>query len=246
LSSALFFGPRPAGEAIARLDELLADESTDLVGRAYVTAWRAGLVAFRGEFDEARAAVMEARRTFEELVHPITAAATCGFVGGLIETLAGNDVAAEGILRDSADLLEKRGERAHVANRAAELADALWALGRFDEALERTEVAMSASDEHDISAQFTWRSVRAKVLAELARVEEAEALVRHAQELVDQTDALNQRANVRFALAHVLLRAGQATEASDVAADAAQLYERKGNVISAARARDLIDRLAPA
>jgi class 3 adenylate cyclase len=246
LASALFFGPRPADEAIARLDELLAGDSTDLVGRAHMTAWRAGLLAFQGGFDEARSGAADARRTFEELVHPITAATTCGFVAGLIEMLAGDYAAAEAILRDSAELLEKRGERAHVANRAAELADALWALGRFDEALERTEVAMSASDEHDISAQFTWRSVRAKVLAELARVEEAEALARHAQKLVDRTDALNQRANITFALAHVLLRAGRATEASDVAADAARLYERKGNVISAVRVHDMLKRLAPA
>jgi tetratricopeptide (TPR) repeat protein len=243
LASALFFGPRPAGEAIARLDELLADESTDLVGRAHATVWRAALVAFQGGFDEARAAAADARRTFEELVHPITAATTCGFVGGQIEMLAGDYAAAEAILRDSAELLAERGERAHVANRAAELADALWALGRFDDALERTEVAMSASDEHDISAQFTWRSVRAKVLAELARLEEAEGLARHALELVDRTDALNQRANVRFALAHVLLRRGRATEAADVAAEAARLYECKGNVVSAARAHGMLEAL---
>ena len=245
LGMALFFGPRGVGDAIARCDEFLRDERTDIVGAANLTVWSAGLVALEGRFDAARAAIRGARATFEELGHAISLE-IAGRMEAVIEMLAGDYAAAESMFRASAELAASARQWAVLSNRAAELADALWARGRYDEALEWTQVAVTHSDESDVSAQFTVRSIRAKVLAVLDRINEAEPLARSALELVDGTDALNQRANVRRDLAHVLTCAGHVQEAVAVAQDAIRLYQRKGNVVSAARVREFLSDLEAA
>ena len=239
--SALFFGPRSVGEALRRCDELLAREVSDRVGEAHVIVWRAGLEALGGEFDAARDAVERARHTYIELWQPVTAAVSCDQIGGLVEMLAGEYEAAEGIFRGSAEEFRQRGEWAHLTNRASELAEALYAQERYKEADEWTRVALEHSDSDDISAEFTWRSIRAKVLAQAGNHDAAEELISRALTLVDLTDCLNQRANVRLDHASVLQLAGRGDAAADAASAAGSLYEEKGNTISAERARRLAE-----
>ncbi len=239
--SALYFGPRPVSEALRRCDELLAHEVTDRVGEAHVIVWRAGLEALRGEFDAARDAVERARHTYIELWQPVTAAVSCDQVAGMVEMLAGDYEGAERIWRSSAEELQRRGEFAHLTNRAAELADALWSQGQYPEAEEWTRIALEHSDSDDISAEFTWRSIRAKVLAQSGDHAAAGELIGRALTLVDSTDCINQRANVRLDHAHVLQLAGRADAAADAASAARSLYEEKGNTISAESARRLAE-----
>jgi class 3 adenylate cyclase len=244
IAAALFYGSRPAAEAIRRCDELLTQEVSDLAGKAHVILWRGALAALGGEFDAARDAVAVARRTYAELGQSTTATIGCDFVGGLAEELAGDYRAAERILGASAEKLQRLGESALLATRAAELANVLYKQARYAEADEWTRVAREHSSSDDISAEFTWRSVRSKVVAQAGAHGEGEELARDALELVDRTDALNQRANVRLDLAHVLQLAERIEEAASTAADAAVLYERKGNTIAAEQAQRLVQLLA--
>jgi tetratricopeptide (TPR) repeat protein len=241
--SALFFGPRPVGEALRRCDELLAHEVSDRVGEAHVILWRAGLEAIGGEFDAARDAIERARHVYIELWQPVTAAVSCDQIGGLVEMLAGEYEAAEQIWRSSAEELQRRGEWAHLTNRAAELADALYAQARYAEAEEWTRVALDHSDSDDISAEFTWRSIRAKVLAQAGDHDAAEELIARALALVDSTDCLNQRANVRLDHTRVLQLADRPGIAAEAASAAAALYFEKGNRVSGERARRLAEQL---
>ena len=55
------------------------------------------------------------------------------------------------------------------------------------------------------------------------------------------SDDLSQRGDALVNLAFVLERAGRADEAADALCDALALYQRKGNVVAAARARALIE-----
>ena len=238
VGSALFFGPRPADEALRRCDDLIAAEVSDRVGEAHVNVWRAALEAIGGEFDGAREAVERARHTYIELWQPVTAAVSCDQIGGLIEMLAGEYEAAERIWRSSAEEFQRRGELAHLTNRASELADALYAQGRYSEAEKWTRVAIEHSDADDISAEFTWRSIRAKVLAQSGDHDAAADLIARALALVDSTDCLNQRANVRLDHARVLQLTNPAG-AAEAAAGAAALYDEKGNSVSGGRARRL-------
>jgi tetratricopeptide (TPR) repeat protein len=242
VGSALFFGPRPADEALRRCDELLATEVSDRVGEAHVNVWRAALEAIGGEFDAAREVIERARHTYIELWQPVTAATSCDQIGGLIEMLAGDYEAAERIWRSSAEEFQRRGEFVHLTNRASELADALCAQGRYSEAEEWTRVAIEHSDSDDISAEFTWRSIRAKVLAETGDHDAAADLIASALTLVDSTDCLNQRANVRLDHARVLQLANS-SGAAEAAAAAAALYDEKGNRVSGGRARRLAEEL---
>jgi tetratricopeptide (TPR) repeat protein len=244
VGAALFFGPRAADESILRCDALLTGEGIDRIGEAHVTLWRGALQALGGGFDEARTAIEQARRTYDEFGQPILIAVSCSFVAGFTEMLSCDYGAAEMILRASADDLEERGEEAHLATRAAELADALYAQERFAEAAEWTQIAQRHSASDDLSAQFTWRTVHAKVIASLGEPEEAEQLAREALDLVDRTDALNQRADVRLDLANVLRLGGRLDQAAETAREAVRLYQQKGNIVSARRGLTLVEQLA--
>ena len=68
----------------------------------------------------------------------------------------------------------------------------------------------------------------------------------HAARLVRSSDGLNRRARVQLDLADVLSVAGRPAEAADAAAEALDLYERKGNVVAAGRVREAVRDLAPA
>lgn len=75
---------------------------------------------------------------------------------------------------------------------------------------------------------------------DLARAQE---LGSRALELVDGTDALNQRANVRLDVAEVLLAAGRHEDARTRALEAEEIFARKGNIVGAGRARAMLERL---
>ena len=82
-----------------------------------------------------------------------------------------------------------------------------------------------------------WRQVRAKVLARRGEHAEAERLAREAVAIGDETDMLNAQGDANADLAEVLLLAGRADEAVAALEQAVERYERKGNLVSAQRAR---------
>ena len=65
----------------------------------------------------------------------------------------------------------------------------------------------------------------------------AEALAREAVALVEPTDLLSHHGDAMLDLADVLRLSGRTGEAGGAACDALALYERKGNLVSAQRAR---------
>jgi tetratricopeptide (TPR) repeat protein len=83
-----------------------------------------------------------------------------------------------------------------------------------------------------------WRAVRAKLLARAGESEEGERLAREAVSLAEETpDFLLLRGDALLDLAEVLVATGRPTEAVPAIEKALQLYERKGNVVSASAAR---------
>jgi alkanesulfonate monooxygenase SsuD/methylene tetrahydromethanopterin reductase-like flavin-dependent oxidoreductase (luciferase family) len=71
-------------------------------------------------------------------------------------------------------------------------------------------------------------------------VDEAEALAREAVELARSTDFLNAQGDTLVDLAEILSLAGRPAEAAAALDEAVALYERKGNVVSASRARSAL------
>jgi hypothetical protein len=85
--------------------------------------------------------------------------------------------------------------------------------------------------------QAIWRGVRAKILAREGRCEEAEALARDAVALIEPTDLLWHRGDAMLDLADVLLTCERTTESDRAIRAGLAMYELKGNVAAAARAR---------
>ena len=70
------------------------------------------------------------------------------------------------------------------------------------------------------------------------------ALVREAVALADPTDYINHEAECRMRLAEVLRAAGRPADAAGEVTRALELFERKGNLVMAERARARLAELA--
>ena len=87
-------------------------------------------------------------------------------------------------------------------------------------------------------------AARALALARLGRLEEAETFAREAVGYAEGTEFLDYHADALLVLAEVLRLAGRPEEAASALEEAVALYERKGNVVSAAKARALLEEVA--
>ena len=154
--------------------------------------------------------------------------------------LAGDPAAAERELAWGYGILDEIGESVNFPDLAAKLADALYAQGDDDRAFELSEVSKQATAPDDLSAGVQWRAVQAKLLARRGDVEQAEALAREAVALAGETDFLVLHADALMDLAEVLRLAGREDESTPVVEQALALYEQKGNVVGAERARALL------
>jgi tetratricopeptide (TPR) repeat protein len=187
----------------------------------------------------ARTLVARASEIYEELAQSSIVVTMCDSMAAFVDALVGDFAAAEERRRLTCEQYERIGERSSLATQAAELAEALYAQGRFDEAGKAAGVAEGNAGATDVSAQFSWRAAAAKVRARRGEPAEATVLAEEALRLAETTDGLNQRANVHLAHAEVLRISGSFAEADRAVARATALFEQKGNVVAAARARAL-------
>jgi tetratricopeptide (TPR) repeat protein len=118
------------------------------------------------------------------------------------------------------------------------LARVLCDAGRDDEAAELCARSEDAAAEDDLTAQVLWRAVRARLLVGLGRADEAIALGQEAVRIAEATDFLTVHGDALQDLGVVLDRAGLPDHARSAAEAAIDLYLRKGDVVSAARARN--------
>ena len=134
--------------------------------------------------------------------------------------------------------------RANLSSIAAQLAEALHAQGRSEEALAASLTSEEASSRDDVHGQISWRVARAKALAELGRGQEALDIGTAAVELAGATDSPVLAAEALLALAEAHAALGETEDGQAAAAHAQELYEAKGNVVAARQARALSEELA--
>ena len=149
------------------------------------------LRAMGGELEEGRQLVRKARATFAEFGVRLTAVATARDEA-MIERYRGDPAAAEHVLRLACDELRAAGETAYLSTGIGELADALYELGRYDEADEASSESERLAQQADLTSQIVWRRVRAKLLARRGEVDEALRLVHEAIEWAETADELLQ------------------------------------------------------
>ena len=238
-ASAALVGPTPVDEAIERCRALAESVQTSPVAHAEVRHALAALHAMRGDFDEARSLIAESNAILDELGGLYSVAVS--HHEALVEMLAGRPDAAAERLRTACEVLEGMGERAILATTAAMLAQATYALGSLEEADSWCAASREAAAGDDLSAQIVWRGARAKILASRGRHEEAQELASEAVGLASGTDFVTYHADACLDLGEVLARAGRAEEAAAALRAGVDLYERKGNVVSAGRARSRLE-----
>ncbi|HXV33385.1 MAG TPA: adenylate/guanylate cyclase domain-containing protein [Gaiellaceae bacterium] len=241
---AALYGPTPVGEAIERCESIVAEAREDRRTQGLVMSLLSGLRGMQGDFAAARDLYTRARLMLEELGRSVVAASTSQ-QSCRVELLAGEPAAAERELRRDFEELSEMGERYFLSTAAGELARAVYAQGRYDEAEELTRVAEELSADDDLTSQALWRSVRGKTLARRGLAGEAEELARAAVGLLEGTDALILQADALEDLAEVL-----ALTASDGAreclTEALGRLERKDDVVSAERVRSSLRALETA
>jgi DNA-binding SARP family transcriptional activator/tetratricopeptide (TPR) repeat protein len=232
-ASAAACGLTAADAAIQRCNEIRDQVRSSPVAVADILHPLATLHAMKGDFALARGLIREADAILDDLGRLESAVS---HYQATVELLAGDAATAESELLAGYRKLEAMGERSLLATTAAMLAQASLAQGRHDEADEYCRVSESTGAADDLTAQAKWRGVRARILAERGEFEGAESCAREAVRLASTTDFITVLADSYVDLGAVLDRAGRTLEAETAVRQARELYEQKGDVISAQRA----------
>ena len=228
LAQSLLYGPTPATEAIARVEELLA-EAADPAVRATLGASLAGLLAMQGETGDARRVYAEAAAAFDDLGLRLRRA-NHALIGAQIEMLAGEPDAAALELGRAREVLADLGARAVASTHAAVLADVLCTLGRLDEAEALAREAAGSAPEDDLGTQAVWRSALGRVLAHRDEPDEAGRLVDEALALTDGVEFPYVRVTALAAAAEVASSCGRSDDARVLLEEARLVASAKGNV----------------
>ncbi len=235
-------GPSPVSEAIDRCKEIAGRGLADRQAEALVLCSLAYLQGMQGDFAEARELYGRAGHLLRDLGGAVLAAST-SLASARVELLAGDPSRAEQELVRDYEALAAMGERYFLPLIAAHIAEAVQAQGRDSEAERLAAAAQELADADDVETQALWRRVRARVRAGEGRLDEAEALARESLTILAPTDAPMMRADALVDLAAVLLAGGE-PEGQTALEEALDLYTQKGNSVSAARVRGLLEDLS--
>jgi tetratricopeptide (TPR) repeat protein len=237
LIASLYYGATPASDGIVRIEALMTEVSAR--GEATALSLLAGLHTMQERFEDGRALYEKSKEIRRELGLTLSMAAGTQNVRE-IHLLAGELEEAERELRWGYETLERLGERGYRSTLAGSLAEALYLQGRQEEAEHFAGDCLEAASPEDIASQVGGRTVKAKLLALSGRHDDAEHTVREAVRLAERTDHFFTLGQAYTALAEVLLLGDRGEEAVGALEAAADASERKGNVVTAEKARSMI------
>jgi tetratricopeptide (TPR) repeat protein len=236
---AFWQGPTPVAEAAQRCRDLLASARNPTV-RACALENLGGLVAMQGVFDEARRLVDEASGIYEQLGLPFRAVLTGCWYRADLHFLAGDLASAEAELRRGIEYLDRTGSKAPRSTATALLACVLYDAGRYSEAAaeaNRAQQLIGSAETSDYASLTRIWSLRARLMARRGKIEGAKAEIGKALTLAEATDDLERRGSVWMEKADVVELAGEPKEAVSCLERAIDLFEQKGNIVLAGRAR---------
>jgi class 3 adenylate cyclase len=245
LAVALFYGPTPVPDGIARCEQLLG-EATDRLSTAGVLAYLAGLHALGERYEDAFSLLDEADTIFDELGEVYVKANNNGRIRGRAHLLAGDLELAETSFREICGPLERVKDEAALSSVAADLGRTLCHQGRFDEARSWSLLAQEHAPSGDKLAQVDSRRLEAQLLVGEGLVEAGEEVIQKALRIIQTTDALVHQGDVLLDLAAALSSAHRYAEAAQRIEEALQLYERKESVASARVAQSRLAEVAVA
>jgi class 3 adenylate cyclase/tetratricopeptide (TPR) repeat protein len=244
--ASICFGLTPASLALTQGEEILERVQGHRGAEAYALCFLGQIRGMLGQREAAREMILKGVADRRELGDfPGAAMARAEGLGYFVEMARGDWVAAEHELRQGFDELVSMGDKNYLALTAGWLAHCLYQLERYDEADECAALCERSAAKSWVAAQVVWRGARAKLLARGGDVGAGEALAREAVELALRTDRADTQTDALMDLAEVLRLAGRDADAVPVVADALRRYEAKEVIPAAARARALLEELAP-
>jgi tetratricopeptide (TPR) repeat protein len=149
--------------------------------------------------------------------------------------LAGDVQAAADVAEEAYAKLSERGDRWPYL--CAFLAQARFALGKYPEASEVAEIAVSSANSIERALGL---GVLARLRAREGDATEAEELIDEAVAIVERTDFLFDRGTVHLDRAEVMELLGRDEDARTARERALEMFEEKGDLVSAARTRALL------
>jgi class 3 adenylate cyclase/tetratricopeptide (TPR) repeat protein len=238
---AVRYGSTPVRDAIRFFVSM--EEQLIALGHAARGSTAFGVLeAMEGRFDKARATIAIAQANRRERGDEMFEAGGAHHLGQ-VELLADNPGAAEKAVRVAYDLCLKMGDRAHMSTYVVDLAEALYRLGRYDEALEFTVISEEAADPEDVASQAGWRSVRAKLLAKKGQFNEALEMASAAVTMLEAAEWPEGHGAALMALSEVFSLARRGTDAVPVLRRGIEVFARKGIVVSAEKAQRILSEL---
>jgi tetratricopeptide (TPR) repeat protein len=154
---------------------------------------------------------------------------------------AGQFARAEESARHACQLLEEMNERTFWSTKAAEVAQSLYGLGRYEEAETWARQAAGVGASDDAITQMMSRQVLAKVAARRGEFEKARAVAAEALAIADGMDAPLAQGDVCLDVAEVLWLAGDHAGAVRQAERAVSFYRPKGATVPLEEARRLAE-----
>jgi class 3 adenylate cyclase/tetratricopeptide (TPR) repeat protein len=234
-ASCIYLGPTPISEALPWLDEA-KKQSAGYQPR--LDMMKAALLAELGCFDKARSLLTETVAQMNERGLAMLAGYAMQ-TAWRIEMLAGDDAAAERAARRGCEQLDCLGEHAYLSTQSCQLADTLYALGRYDESEQWALRGLELGSSDDLATQFLGLSVRSRLLARkgdmtaaLALAGQVDGLARVSDDPRDPADAALNRAEINYL-------AGDYTRVSEMIDEAIKHYIRKGATAYVERTRRL-------
>ncbi len=227
LCMSLLNGPTAAEAAVDECERLLADASGSILLEATLTSALAPLYALSGRRADAEATADHVRARFDDVGNALARAGLSQMLG-LTALLLEDPVTAERELRPTLDVLPPLAQAPSLVL----LAEALQAQGRLGEA----EALAAGTQATDTPTRVRLAIVRAR----LAAPADLDAALAHAEAAVDlaaRLDEPNLQADALRALSEAQAARGATAQAQELLAEAAALYEAKGNVPAAGRAR---------
>jgi tetratricopeptide (TPR) repeat protein len=236
LSVDMVQGTTPTSEGIRRCEEVLADEGKNRTIAGYMFHTLAHLRAMQGEFVEA----LNLSDRFRAILRENGAMASFWFFAELpfaIKMLAGEPHEALEILSEAFERREEMGEANPIL--AGLLSQALYATGQFEEAKRKAELGIAGDVP---SMRELARTVYAQVLAREGHLTEAEDEARDAVAFFEGTELLTYHATALMHLGDVLHLADKLEDAASIVEVAIDLFDRKGDIVSAGGARRVHER----
>jgi predicted ATPase/class 3 adenylate cyclase len=237
MAASITYGPTPVREGIRRCEEILEQVKSSRGSEGFVLGFLGILHAMDGRSDRGRELIRRGAAIGQELGLRLVGAATRSYGMGNLELLSGDPAAAEREFRQGFEVLDQMGEQNFRSTIAARLAGVLCTLGRHDEAERFAQISRETSGRDDLASQVVWRGAQAKVLMHRNQGQHAEELASEAVTLAARTDSLNLHADALMDLAVVQRTRGHRAQAAASLRKALELYEQKGNVVSAGTTR---------